>query len=109
MNHAKLLTISLFVVSLAASSTAMANARWDRTHPRRDQVNDRLANQNHRINAERREGDITKAQAQALRATDRSIRAQERADAAINHGHITRAEQHSLNQALNANSGAIGK
>ncbi len=109
MKHSKIFTFSLIIASLASSAVAMADTNWQKHHPRREQVNNRLANQNHRITAERKEGDITKAQAQALRSTDRSIRAQERADAAINHGHITRAEQRSLNQELNANSGAIGK
>jgi hypothetical protein len=30
--------------------TATAETKWERNHPRRDQVNDRLENQNRRIN-----------------------------------------------------------
>jgi hypothetical protein len=45
----------------------------------------------------------------ALRISDQSIRLQQRADARANDGHITRAEQRTLNQELNANSNAIGK
>ena len=42
-----------FVISFAvvgsAVSAAFAETQWERNHPRRDQVNDRLANQNRRI------------------------------------------------------------
>ena len=100
--------ICLALLSTAATS-ASADTRWQSKHPRREQVNNRLANQNQRITAERKEGDLTHAQAQALRSSDKSIRAQERADAAINGSHITKAEQHTLNQELNANSQAIGR
>jgi len=94
-----------------ASSPALALNKWQRNHPARTEINARLAHQNHRITQERREGDITAAQAHALRADDHSIRAQERADARAdgNHGHLNGAQVKSLNQELNANSGAIGK
>ena len=102
---------AILVASTAAlmATSAMADTKWERHHPRREQVNNRLARQNARIHQERKEGEITAAQAKALHATDRSIRAQERADAAANGGHITKAEQKTLNRELNANSGAIGK
>lgn len=48
-----------FVVSFAVAGTAVsaafAETQWERNHPRRDQVNDRLANQNRRINRELKE------------------------------------------------------
>ena len=102
-----LLTATLASVVLF-SAPAAAN-RWEHRHPRRDQVVDRVQIQDRRIREERREGDITRAQARALRLSDRSIRLQQRADARANDGHITRAEQRTLNQELNANSNAIGK
>jgi hypothetical protein len=40
----------------AGSAASNAETRWERNHPRRDQVNDRLENQNQRINQEYREG-----------------------------------------------------
>jgi hypothetical protein len=59
-----------FVVSFAVAGTAVsaafAETQWERNHPRRDQVNDRLANQNRRINRELKEGEITKQQAHQL-------------------------------------------
>ncbi len=48
-----------FVVAFAfagsSGSAAFAETQWERNHPRRDQVNDRLANQNRRINHELKE------------------------------------------------------
>lgn len=104
----RFLFASTLLGCVALSAPAAAN-RWERQHPRRDQVIDRVQNQDRRIREERREGDITTAQARALRVSDRSIRLQQRADARANHGHITRAEQRILDQELNANSNAIGK
>jgi hypothetical protein len=97
----------LFVLGLSA--TAMAETQWERNHPRRDQVNDRLSRQNARIHQERREGEITGAQARALHRQDHQIRREERAMARVNGGHITRAEQRALNQQENGVSREIGR
>ena len=101
--------VSTALASGLLFSAPAAASRWERQHPRRDQVVDRVQHQDRRIREERKEGEITKAQAKALRLSDRSIRLQQRADAKANHGHITRAEQQTLNRELNANSKAIGK
>lgn len=88
---------------------ANATTKWQKTHPGRTEVNHRLANQNRRITAGVRDGQLTHAQAHALRQDDHAIRAQERADAAVdhNHGHLTGAQLKNLNQEENANSAAI--
>jgi len=110
MLNRKILTTAMFTgLALMVTTGAMADTKWQSHHPRREQVNNRLANQNRRIHQERKEGDITGAQAKALHQQDRSIRAQERADAKANGGHITKAEQRQLNGELNAESKAIGK
>jgi hypothetical protein len=90
-------------------SGAIAETKWERNHPRRDQVNDRLANQNRRINQERKEGEITRAQANRLHQEDHAIRNEERTMAGFNNGHITGAEQKALNQQENAVSRQIGQ
>jgi hypothetical protein len=73
----------VFVISFifvgSVVSAAVAETQWERNHPRRDQVNDRLANQNRRINRELKEGEITKGQARQLHRDDRAIRQGERA------------------------------
>ena len=81
--------------------TAAVAGNWGAHHPRREQVNDRLQNLNRQIRQERREGDLTKAQAQALRKEDRTIRAEERDMAKLDNGHITKADQKLLNQQEN--------
>ena len=100
---------SLLALSLTALFASSASAMgWRASHPRRAEVNARLNHQDHRINVERREGEITTAQAHDLHAEDRGIRAQERFDASNDGGHITRAEDRSLNQQENAASHQIG-
>ena len=106
----KALTVAAATLALSGLVTnALADTQWQKNHPRREQVNNRLANQNKRINQERREGEITKAQAQKLHSEDRAIRREERTMAGTNGGHITKAEQKSLNQQENQVSRQIGK
>lgn len=110
---------SLIVAALssvvAASSFAQAPAgeykdnHFQKTHPRREQVNERLANQNKRIKDEVKEGDMSKAKAARLHKEDRQIRQEERDMAAQNGGHITKLEQKTLNQQENKVSAQIGK
>ena len=102
----------LFAASLAVAGISMvttADAGWRTTHPRRAEVNARLANQDRRIHQERKEGEITAAQAHDLHVEDRGIRAQERYDASLHNGHITRAEQAQLNHEENQVSRQIGR
>jgi hypothetical protein len=102
-----------FVISFAVVgsgvSAAFAETQWERNHPRRDQVNDRLANQNHRVNRELKEGEITKQQARQLHREDHAIRQEQRDMAKLNGGHITKGEQKVLNQQENAVSRQIGR
>jgi hypothetical protein len=90
-------------------STAFAETQWERNHPRRDQVNDRLANQNRRINREVKEGEITKYQAHQLHREDHTIRQEERTMAKFDKGHITKSDQKALNQQENDVSRQIGR
>jgi hypothetical protein len=105
--------VTIIAVALAMLGTSMTGAiaetQWERNHPRRDQVNDRLSNQNRRINNELREGEITRGQAHRLHSEDRAIRREERTMARFDNGHITRADQRALNQQENAVSGQIGR
>jgi hypothetical protein len=90
-------------------STAFAETQWEHNHPRRDQVNDRLANQNRRINREVKEGEISEQNARQLHREDRAIRQEERDMAKLNGGHISKGEQKVLNQQENGVSGQIGR
>jgi hypothetical protein len=99
---------TLLLAGLASNALA-DETQWQKDHPRRTEVNKRLANQNKRIHEERKDGEITKAQAAKLHAEDHAIRQEERTMASTNHGHITKAEQKSLNQQENQVSKQIGK
>ena len=96
-------------VLIASGSTALADTRWERFHPRRDQVNDRLERQNHRINHEYREGELSRWQVRELHLEHRGIRRQERFFAAHHDGHITRREQRLLDREENGVSRQIGR
>jgi hypothetical protein len=109
-NTSKILGIAAITIALAGvAGTASADTKWERNHPRREQVNNRLANQNRRIHGEVKEGELTKAQAAGLHQEDRQIRQEERLMASQNGGHITKSEQKVLNQQENAVSKQIGK
>ena len=97
------------VGTLIAAPVFAQETQWQKDHPRRTEVNDRLKNQNKRITNEVKDGQINKAEAKNLRANDKNVRAEEKAMAANNGGHITKADQKALNQQLNQNSQAIGK
>ena len=99
--------MALFASTVASS--AMAETQWEKNHPRRDQVNDRLANQDKRIHQEVKEGEMSKAKAARLHKEDRQVRKEERVMASQNGGHITKKEQKTLNHQENAISKQIGK
>jgi hypothetical protein len=103
------IAIALLSLGVMAGTTGLASANWDQKHPRRAEVNGRLAVQNLRIKQEVREGDLTHKQAHALHAEDRTIRREERFMAGQNGRHITRAEQRALNQQENKVSRQIGR
>lgn len=110
LNRKHLLAALFASVTTALTSGAVGQeTQWDKDHPRRDQVNSRLANQNARIHNEVKDGQISKGQAAQLHAEDHSIRTEERAMASQNGGHITKTEQKALNQQENGVSKQIGK
>ncbi|MDE2403491.1 MAG: hypothetical protein KGM17_02090 [Sphingomonadales bacterium] len=95
--------------ALALPGLAQAGP-WQRHYPGRAEVNHRIRHQQWRITEERREGDITKDEAHALRGDLHDVRQQERAYAQDNgnDGHLTRGQVRDLNKQLNENSRAIG-
>jgi hypothetical protein len=103
--------VALFAGALVmgVAGSAFAETSWERHHAWRDQVNDRLENQNRRINHEYREGEFTRGQARQLHRDDRRIRHEERDMARLDHGHITRADRRALNQQENGVSRMIGR
>jgi hypothetical protein len=107
---------TLFAVFALSASATLVYAKGDGNptggkfaaeHPRRNEVNERVANQRARINEGERTGKLSPAQANQLRANDRAIKQQEHADVKANGGHLTKGEQRQLNQEENANSTLI--
>lgn len=96
------LTAVAATVSLAClAAPAFADTPWQAAHPRREEVNNRLANQHGRIHQQVKAGDMSHARAARLHAADHRIRMQERHMAARNNGHITKREKARLNREEN--------
>lgn len=76
-------------------------------HPRVNEVNRRIDNQEKRITEERKEGDLTKAQAQADRKDLKEINQEKHDMRKMDKGHLTKTDQKALNQQLNQNSKKI--
>lgn len=106
----KLLTVAAAALAIGGMTTvSFAGTHWQNHHPRRAEVNGRLANQSRRIREERKEGEINGRQAARLHRQDHTIRREERAMARTNGGHLTKAEQRTLNRQENHVSRRIGK
>lgn len=104
-----ILSALVAIAASAAGSAFAADTKWEKNPPRREQVNERLTNQNNRINSEVKEGNLTKTQGAALHKEDRKIPREERLMASQKGGHITKTEQKALNQQENAVGKQIGK
>lgn len=104
MAIARILSLAALFGTLGLAAQAQT---FDQTHPRRAEVNARLANQNARIANGVKDGQLTHGEAKALRADDHAIRAEERAGAAVDGGHVAKAEQRQIKRQENANSRAI--
>lgn len=84
----------------AVATTAQAG-QWDANHPRRAEVNSRLANQNKRIHHEVKDDQMSRGEAKNLHRDDRQVRQEERDMASQRNSHITQTDQHALNQQEN--------
>jgi len=104
----KRLGFAAVLVSLAGlAGTASAETTWQKNHPRRTQVNHRLANQDRRIHQDVKKGTLTRAQAANLHHEDHQVRQEERDMAGQNGSHITKTDQKALNQQENGLSNQI--
>ena len=88
-----------------ASAAAMAQDVPD--HPRVNEVNQRLDNQQARINQGLANGTMTGKQAARDEAHDANIAKRESVDEAKHNGHLTKGEQNRLNRSENRNSRRI--
>jgi hypothetical protein len=78
-------------------------------HPRVNEVNQRLDNQQARINQGLANGTMTGKQAAHDEAHDANIAKRESVDEAKHNGHLTKGEQNRLNKSENKNSRRIYK
>jgi hypothetical protein len=101
-------TFAMFIITAAFSQGPGHQPTHLKNHPRVNQVNRREDNQERRINTERREGKISGAQARQDRRNVRTINQEKHDMRKEDNGHLTRADQRSLNQQLNQNSKQIG-
>ena len=94
--------VAIMGAGLALASAASASATpWQNAHPRRVEVNHRLAHQDMRINRAVRQDRMGPRQAAYLHHEDHMIRHEERIDAHFDGGHVTRREQAQLNHQEN--------
>ncbi|OUL72723.1 hypothetical protein [Paraburkholderia hospita] len=107
MSSLKLVAVGALFITFAGAASAATN--WDVSHPRRAEVNSRLANQDRRVHQEVRRGEISHAEAARLHRDDHQIRREERLMASQDGGHITRQEDRALNQQENRVSRQIGQ
>jgi hypothetical protein len=101
----------LLALALVAAYSAPARAEdhFEKTHPRRAEVNHRLNNQHKRVKDGVKDGDLSKKEAGHIHKEDRRIRREERHMAAKDGGHVTKADQRKLNRQENHVSRQINR
>jgi hypothetical protein len=109
-NRTTLIGSLIFAVAgtFAIASTAQAG-QWAANHPRRVEVNNRLANQNNRMHRDVQDGQMSRGEARSLHRDDRQIRQEERDMASQDNSHLTRTDQRALNQQENQVSRQISQ
>ena len=108
-NRYKALQLVFVAAALLASTAAFGQeeTQWQKDHPRRNEVNQRLNNQNQRIDQGEKSGQLSPGQARQLHREDHKMRKEERNMAAKDGGHITRRDQAKLNRQENRTSKQI--
>lgn len=105
MNH-RIVTLA-FGSFLALAGIGVAAAQPVPGHPRVNEIDQRLRNQEKRIEAGVAQGQIDGRQAARDTAVDQHVARQLSRDEARHNGHITAAEQQQMNRELNRNSARI--
>ena len=109
MKNELLLLSSLIGLAVAATFASGAAMAQDNVpgHPRVNEVNQRLENQQDRIQKGVADGQITGKQAARDEKQDANIARRESADEAKHNGHLTKGEQRRLNRSENHDSRRI--
>jgi hypothetical protein len=99
--------LQVAVLCCAGFGSSLATAQDVPDHPRVNEVNQRLDNQQARINQGLANGTMTGKEAARDEAHDANIAKRESVDEAKHGGHLTKAEQNRLNKSENKNSRRI--
>jgi hypothetical protein len=99
--------IALAIASLFAVGTSLAQDAPVPGHPRVNEVNQRLQNQQNRIQHGVADGQINAKQAARDEKQDSNIAHRESVDEAKHGGHLTKGEDKRLNKSLNHDSSRI--
>lgn len=102
-----LIALGLVAALASTAASAQVNPIYIPGHGRINQVNQRLANQQNRIDAGIADGQINARQAFRDERQDANIASREMRDMAEHGGHLTAAEQQHLNGSLNQDSNRI--
>ena len=101
------LNVAGFVCAAMVSAHAMAQTAPVPDHPRENEVNQRLDNQQQRIDQGLANGTMNGKQAARDEKHDANIAQREAVDESRHNGRITKAEQRRLNKSENRNSKRI--
>ncbi len=101
-------TLASLVAGMLATPV-FAQETADPGHPRVNEVDQRLENQQNRIDNGVKDGQINGKELTRDEKRDEKVQQQLSADESKNGGHITKAEQRKLNRELNKNSRKIHK
>jgi hypothetical protein len=101
------LNLAGLVCAALISTQSMAQTAPVPDHPRENEVNQRLDNQQARIDQGLKNGTMTGQQAARDEKHDENIAQREAVDESKHNGHITKAEQNRLNRSENKNSKRI--
>ncbi len=99
--------VQIAVLFCAGFGSSLAMAQDVPDHPRVNEVNQRLDNQQARINQGLANGTMTGKEAARDEAHDANIAKRESVDEAKHGGHLTKGEQNRLNKSENKNSQRI--
>jgi hypothetical protein len=98
------LNVAGLVCAVFISTHSIAQTAPVPDHPRENEINQRLDNQQARINGGLKNGTMTGQQAARDEKRDQNIAQREAVDESKHNGHITKAEQRRLNKSENKNS-----
>lgn len=104
MKSIRRLIAAAFVVSTAVATVAMAQTADVPGHPRVNEVNQRIDNQQNRISNGVANGTMNGKQAARDETRDANIAQRASTDEAKHNGHLTKKETRNLNRAENRNS-----